>query len=103
MNETSPDFTLVARSEHALLVAGPRSSTAARDTLRRRDGFTASGPRLLLENTGNPNLANATPFGIDHFNVETVDVERLTDRRHVAEVAQQEAADGLEALALDRH
>ena len=48
-------------------------------------------------------LADAPALGVDDLHVQAVDVERLADGRHMAEMAQQKSADGLEPFALDRH
>ena len=45
---------------------------------------------------------DAAALGLEHLDVQAVELERLADRRHAADARQHVAADGLEALGLDR-
>src|SRR4029079_2512638 len=44
---------------------------------------------------------DATALGLEHLDVETVEIELLPDHGHAAELRQQVAADRAEALARD--
>ena len=65
--------------------------------------FPISPARARARDAGDADFPHAPPLGVDHLHVKAVDVERLADRRHMSEMAQQESADGLEPFALDRH
>src|SRR4051812_5520046 len=48
-----------------------------------------------------PHLVDAAALGLEHFDRQAVDLERLADRRHAADPRQDIAADRLEAPGLD--
>src|SRR4029450_1295766 len=47
------------------------------------------------------NLVNAASLGLEHFNVQAVELEGFGDRGHASHAREHVAADGLEPLRLD--
>src|SRR5436190_1370841 len=56
---------------------------------------------FLRQHAGDAHFAHTAPFRIDDFDVKAIDIERLANGWDMAKVAQEEAADCLEPLALD--
>src|SRR4029453_11487445 len=52
---------------------------------------------------GGAGLGDTSTFPLEHFDLETIDLEALADVRHASEMRQQVPADGFETLALDFH
>jgi hypothetical protein len=58
---------------------------------------------FLWQHAADAHFAYTAPFRIDDFDVKAIDIERLANGWDMAKVAQKEAADCLEPLALDGH
>src|SRR5688572_16363725 len=91
MSETNPAFTSFAGC-HPLLTAG-----------RRQDRFATDSSRLQFRHARNAHLSYTPPFGVDHLDVQPVDVKRLADGRHVTQMTQEKATNGFEPFPLDGH
>src|SRR5689334_4735733 len=73
-----------------------RTPTSLQASLPRR--LFAGGHRL---EAAHADTADAAGFGLDDLDIEPIDLVMLAHRRHATEARQQEAADRLEAVALD--
>src|SRR5687767_10417666 len=80
IKETKPDFTLFARVTDFLFLVV-----------------------FLTRRAGDAHFADAPAFGVDHLDVQSVDIESFADGRYVPEVAQQVSTDGFEPFAFYRH
>src|SRR5258706_8819726 len=58
------------------------------------------GSDLRLRRQAHADLMDATAFGFKNLDLQSIDVERLTDGRHAADAREHVAADGLESLRL---
>ena len=101
LSETMASFVPTIRLSSVDLPAFGRPTK--RDEARHFDlaieRSTCDGLRPCRE--AHADLVDAAALGFEHLDAQAVELERLADRRHAAELRQQVAADGLESLRLD--
>src|ERR1051325_560221 len=112
LSETIASFWPTMRFSSVDLPALGRPMSATAPLLYFRSGGSED-PALPIEASGtlvvlgrrpaaHAHARDAAPLHFQHFPREVVDLERLADVRHAAEMRQQVAAQRLEPLALDR-